>query len=68
MKPGTNVLVRGRFRGFDITYEPARILRWPARGGPRSDFPGYRHVRFDADGATMLVHESALIRLEENPQ
>lgn len=40
--------------------ETGRIMRWLKQNGPRENAPGYHKVRFDADGAVLLVHENAL--------
>ena len=46
------------------TPEPARIMRWSRKlSGPREGAPGYHRVRFDADGAQLLVHESAFVEV-----
>ena len=43
--------------------ENGRIMRWLKSNGPR--IVGYHKVRFDADGAVLLVHENA-IRVIDN--
>ena len=43
--------------------ETGQIMRWSKINGPRQAAPGYHKVRFDADGAVLLVHESALLAL-----
>lgn len=42
--------------------ETGRILRWTAKMGPRSSLPkGYHPVKFDVDGATLMVHADRLM-------
>lgn len=56
LKPGTKVLI-ATAEGS----EPGQILRWRKSFGQRQDIPGFEPVRFDRDGAQLMVHRSGLI-------
>jgi hypothetical protein len=53
LKPGTKVLIP-----VAGAPEIGRILRWLKRNGPVK--PDWRVVRFDSDGAVLLVRASGL--------
>lgn len=54
IKRGTKVIVDG------AAPESARITNWHPTYGKREEIPGYHPVKFDADGAILMVHESRL--------
>jgi hypothetical protein len=61
MKAGTKVATKG-FAPMGVPPETGVVMRWHSpTNGNRADVPGYQKVRFDADGAVLLVHESNLV-------
>ncbi len=59
IKSGTRIEVSGTGLDWQPTWEAARIMRWSEKlSGPRANVPGFHKVKFDADGAILLVHET----------
>jgi hypothetical protein len=40
--------------------ETGTVMRWLKYMGPRDAIPGYHPIRFDLDGAKLMVHERGL--------
>lgn len=60
MKRGTRIEVRGSDINFKDTWEAGTILRrvTMTHYADGSDYPGWHHVKFAADGAVLTVHEN----------
>jgi hypothetical protein len=49
----------------ETIWEPAETLPWTKMQGPREAMPNWNRVRFDVDGAQLLVHDDR-IRVVDN--
>jgi hypothetical protein len=48
--------------------ETGMIMRWTKVMGRRENVPGYHPVRFDHDGATLMVHEQGIRIIDHGPR
>ena len=58
LRPGTPVSITGHDFGGNVTREAAQIMRWHPISGEQ--MPGWHRVRFDADRAILVIHESRI--------
>lgn len=66
MKAGTRIEVQGFDLNNGKACESGKIARWTKAMGNRDRLPaGFHPVRFDADGAVLMVHESGF-RVTDN--
>jgi hypothetical protein len=58
-------------RQFDfnggVIWEPAQTQRWTKFNGPRDTMQGWNVVKFDADGARLLVHDDRIRVVDNRP-